>query len=80
MELRCLMSSRNSSMNFDLRCNVREKMTAWIQENYPDAFPRTRFAALSPNSPSSDPNQIQTSSPIGTAGPSVPLPAAPASR
>ncbi|MHB8233239.1 MAG: mechanosensitive ion channel family protein, partial [Solirubrobacteraceae bacterium] len=37
MELRCLMSSRNSSMNFDLRCNVREKMTAWIQQNYPDA-------------------------------------------
>jgi small-conductance mechanosensitive channel len=54
MELRCLMSSRNSSMNFDLRCNVREKMTAWIQQNYPDAFPRTRFAALSPASPSSN--------------------------
>ena len=79
MELRCLMSSRNSSMNFDLRCNVREKMTAWIQQNYPDAFPRTRFAALAPNSPSSDPNQIKTSSPIGTAGPSVPLPAGPPS-
>lgn len=39
MELRCLMSSRNSSENFDLRCLVREKMTAWIQQNYPDAFP-----------------------------------------
>jgi small-conductance mechanosensitive channel len=80
MELRCLMSSRNSSMNFDLRCNVREKMTAWIQQNYPDAFPRTRFAALAPNSPSSDPNQIKTSSPIGTAAPSAPLPAGPPSR
>jgi small-conductance mechanosensitive channel len=45
MELRCLMSSRNSSENFDLRCLVREKMTAWIQQNYPDAFPTTRFAA-----------------------------------
>jgi small-conductance mechanosensitive channel len=45
MELRCLMSSRNSSENFDLRCLVREKMTAWIQENYPDAFPMTRFTA-----------------------------------
>jgi small-conductance mechanosensitive channel len=52
MEIRCLMSSRNSSLNFDLRCNVREKMTAWIQQNYPDAFPRTRFAALSTTSPS----------------------------
>jgi small-conductance mechanosensitive channel len=45
MELRCLMSSRSSSDNFDLRCLVREKMTAWIQQNYPDAFPMTRFTA-----------------------------------
>jgi small-conductance mechanosensitive channel len=51
MELRCLVSSRNSSMNFDLRCNVREKMSAWIQQNYPDAFPRTRFAAVSQSEP-----------------------------
>jgi small-conductance mechanosensitive channel len=45
MELRCLMSSRNSSENFDLRCLVREKMTAWIQQNYPAAFPTTRFTS-----------------------------------
>jgi small-conductance mechanosensitive channel len=51
MELRCLMSSRNSSENFDLRCLVREKMTAWIQQNYPDAFPTTRFAARSDLAP-----------------------------
>jgi small-conductance mechanosensitive channel len=53
MELRCLMSSRNSSENFDLRCLVREKMTAWIQQNYPDAFPTTRFASRSDHSFSS---------------------------
>jgi hypothetical protein len=46
MELRCLMSSHNSSRNFDLRCDVREQMTAFIRENYPDAFPKTRFSAL----------------------------------
>jgi len=46
MELRCLVSSHNSSRNFDLRCDVRERMTAFIRENYPDAFPRTRFSAL----------------------------------
>jgi small-conductance mechanosensitive channel len=51
MELRCLMSSRNSSENFDLRCLVREKMTEWIQQNYPDAFPTTRFASR-PDKPS----------------------------
>ncbi len=47
MELRCLMSSRNSSENFDLRCLVREKMTEWIQQNHPAAFPTARFAAMS---------------------------------
>jgi small-conductance mechanosensitive channel len=51
MELRCLMSSRNSSENFDLRCLVREKMTAWIQQNYPNAFPITRFTAYSDLTP-----------------------------
>jgi small-conductance mechanosensitive channel len=47
MELRCLVSSRNSSDNFDLRCLIREKMTEWIQQNYPDAFPLTRFSGHS---------------------------------
>jgi small-conductance mechanosensitive channel len=51
MELRCLVSSRNSSENFDLHCLVRERMTAWIQQNYPDAFPTTRFTAKSDLTP-----------------------------
>lgn len=55
MELRCLMSSHTSSRNFDLRCDVREQMTAFIREHYPNAFPTTRFAAVgeSPATPSS---------------------------
>lgn len=47
MEIRCLVSAPDSSASFDLRCLIREKMTAWIQQNYPDAFPTTRFAARS---------------------------------
>ena len=47
MEIRCLVSSPDSSASFDLRCLIREKMTAWIQQNYPDTFPLTRFSALS---------------------------------
>jgi hypothetical protein len=43
MEIRCLMSSRNSTENFELRCIVREQMTAWIQTNYPDTFPTNRI-------------------------------------
>ena len=46
MEVRCLMSSRNSSESFDLRCLVREEMTAWIQQHYPGAFPITRLTSL----------------------------------
>ncbi|WP_433967319.1 mechanosensitive ion channel family protein [Tunturiibacter gelidiferens] len=57
MELRCLMSSRNSSDNFDLRCLVREKMTEWIQQNYPEAFPTTRFASRPDSSAQPQENQ-----------------------
>src|ERR1700740_3313060 len=32
MELRCLMSSADSSQNFDLRCHVRERLIAYIQK------------------------------------------------
>jgi small-conductance mechanosensitive channel len=46
MQIRCLGSSSNASDLFDLRCVIREKMMAFIQENYPDSFPRTRFAAI----------------------------------
>jgi small-conductance mechanosensitive channel len=47
MELRCLMSSRNSSESFDLRCTVREQMINYIREHYPQSFPMTRFSAVS---------------------------------
>jgi small-conductance mechanosensitive channel len=43
MELRCLVSSRNSSENFDLRCLVREEMIAFLRDNYPEAFPQVRL-------------------------------------
>jgi small-conductance mechanosensitive channel len=71
MELRCLVSSSDSGRDFDLRCIIREQMIAYIRKNYPDAFPTTRFAAVS---------EI----PVGLqqpAGPEMqPLPAATAER
>jgi len=42
VELRALMSARNSSHAWDLRCEVREKLIAFIQKNYPDSLPKTR--------------------------------------
>ena len=42
MEIRCLMSCRNSGDAFDLRCYVREKMIDYIKKEYPDSLSRTR--------------------------------------
>ncbi len=55
-EIRCLASSANASDLFDLRCIIRERMIGFIQENYPEAFPRTRFAAIGA-SPVSQPEE-----------------------
>jgi small-conductance mechanosensitive channel len=63
MELRCLVSSRNASENFDLRCLVREQMAAWIQQNHPTAFPITRFAAISGSLPEAGDRNSRTESP-----------------
>jgi small-conductance mechanosensitive channel len=46
MELRCTVSARNSADEHNLRCIVREQMTAYIQQHYPDAFPTNRIATL----------------------------------
>lgn len=40
--LRGLMSARTSPQAWDLRCEIREKLIAWLQEAYPDALPRLR--------------------------------------
>lgn len=42
MEVRVLISARNAPRAFDLRCEMREKLIAWIQAELPGALPRTR--------------------------------------
>ena len=42
MKVRCLMSAKDSSMAWDLRCEVREKMIAFLQKKYPHHLPRIR--------------------------------------
>jgi Small-conductance mechanosensitive channel len=42
MELRALMSAKNSPTAWDLRCEIREKMILWLQKEYPGALPRNR--------------------------------------
>jgi small-conductance mechanosensitive channel len=43
MEIRALMSTRDSGTGFDLRVYVREKLIAFIQQNYPQSLPKTRM-------------------------------------
>jgi small-conductance mechanosensitive channel len=42
VELRALMSARNSGQAFDLRCYVRENLLRFITSNYKDALPKDR--------------------------------------
>jgi small-conductance mechanosensitive channel len=42
LQIRALMSAANSSDAWDLRCLVREQLIQFIQQNYPEALPRTR--------------------------------------
>ncbi len=43
MELRALVSANDSGQAWDLRCLVREKMIAFLQQDYPQALPRQRI-------------------------------------
>jgi small-conductance mechanosensitive channel len=42
MELRALASARNAPTAWDLRCEVREKLVAFLQDDLPSALPRGR--------------------------------------
>ncbi|HET7811750.1 MAG TPA: mechanosensitive ion channel domain-containing protein [Steroidobacteraceae bacterium] len=50
LELRALASSSDASKSWDLRCEVREKLIAFLQKNYPLSLPRLR-ATLDPVPP-----------------------------
>jgi small-conductance mechanosensitive channel len=42
LELRAIMSANSSGAAFDLRCEVREKLIAFLQKEHPGALPRQR--------------------------------------
>jgi small-conductance mechanosensitive channel len=46
MEIRALMSALDASTAWSLRCEVREKLIDYIQQNYPDALPKVRGEIL----------------------------------
>ncbi len=43
IQLRALVSARNSSEAWDLRCLVREGLIAFLQQNYPSSLPKQRL-------------------------------------
>jgi small-conductance mechanosensitive channel len=42
IELRAIMSARNSANAWDLRCLVRERLVSFLAENHPESLPRAR--------------------------------------
>jgi hypothetical protein len=42
VEVRALMSAKDSSTAWDLRVFIREKLIEFIQKNYPESLPKTR--------------------------------------
>tara|TARA_R110002049_G_scaffold1640_1_gene12380 strand:- start:3438 stop:4499 length:1062 start_codon:yes stop_codon:yes gene_type:complete len=49
MELRATFSAKNASDIWNLRCNVREKLIKFIQENHADNLPKIRQINISRN-------------------------------
>ena len=43
-QVRCLASARNAPTAFDLRCEIREKMLAFMRDQCPEALPKDRLA------------------------------------
>ena len=44
LELRALVSARDSGAAWRLRCHVREGLVTWLQREHPDALPRLRIS------------------------------------
>lgn len=47
IELRALVSARNAPQSWDLRCQMREKLIAFIRDEMPEALPRDRAILIS---------------------------------
>jgi small-conductance mechanosensitive channel len=57
VELRALVSARDSGAAFDLRCEVREKLVGFLREEHPEALPRRRQQVVAAGR--SEPQRLQ---------------------
>jgi small-conductance mechanosensitive channel len=51
MQLRILATASDSSKAWDLRCQIREEVLAFMREHYPESLPRSRAEWQQPDSP-----------------------------
>lgn len=51
VRMRALISARNSSDQWDLRCLVRERIVEWLASDAPAALPASRVVVEAPNPP-----------------------------
>ena len=49
LQIRCLASARSAGVAFDLRCEIREKMMAFMRDECPQALPRDRLEFNGPD-------------------------------
>jgi len=49
LELRALMSAADSASAWDLKCDMREHMVAFVRDRYPEALPRFRVETPPPS-------------------------------
>ena len=71
LEIRALASAADASLAWDLRCEIREKLVAFIQRNYPASLPRLR-ASFDSRPPDSEPAPgTPVAVPRGQAGPAT---------
>jgi small-conductance mechanosensitive channel len=69
IEVRVLVSARSAPAAWDLRCEVREKLIAFLRQDHPDALPRTRTEVHFENAPPLAPREPQGVAAIREPGP-----------
>jgi len=79
MQLRALVSSPDSPLNWDLRCKVREGLLDFIQREFPAFLPRTRADILHQGWQADGPQRDALSSPSGNPASSDAVPVTTAS-
>jgi small-conductance mechanosensitive channel len=58
LQLRILVSAADASTAFELRCEVREKLVAFIQTHYPESLPKTRAVVDGPEPAAAAPTLV----------------------